>query len=96
METKCRDNWNKEFLPFAPPEASKKPEDTFLNELIGLPLINAEKDEFENYPYSEPTAIPAISAECERVFNSTKRLITPERNRLVEEVIEESECLKNE
>ena len=32
-------------------------------------------------------AIPAMSAECERVFCSAKKLITPERNRLAEEVI---------
>ena len=40
-------------------------------------------------------AIPAMSAECERVFSSTKKLITPERNRLAEDIIEASECLKN-
>src|SRR3954468_20527697 len=40
-------------------------------------------------------AIPAMSAECERVFSSTKKLITPGRNRLGEESIEASECLKN-
>jgi len=39
--------------------------------------------------------IPAMSAECERVFNSTKKFITPERNRLTEEIIETSEYLKN-
>jgi hypothetical protein len=32
---------------------------------------------------------------CERVFSSTKKLITLERNRLVEEIIEASERLKN-
>jgi hypothetical protein len=36
-----------------------------------------------------------MSAECERVFSSTKKLITPERNRLHEQIIEASECLKN-
>jgi hypothetical protein len=40
-------------------------------------------------------AIPAMSAECERVFSSTKKLIIPERNRLAEEIIEASECLEN-
>jgi hypothetical protein len=40
-------------------------------------------------------AIPAMSVECEIVFSSTKKLITPERNRLAEEIIEASECLKN-
>ena len=34
-------------------------------------------------------------AECERVFSSAKKLITPERNRLHEQIIEASECLKN-
>jgi hypothetical protein len=36
-----------------------------------------------------------MSAECERVFSSTKKLIIPERNWLAEEIIEASECLKN-
>jgi hypothetical protein len=36
-----------------------------------------------------------MSAECERIFSSTKKLITPERNRLHEQIIEASECLKN-
>jgi hypothetical protein len=36
-----------------------------------------------------------MSAECERVFSSTKKLVTPERNCLVEEIIEASECLRN-
>ena len=40
-------------------------------------------------------AIIAMSAECERVCSSTKKLITSERNRLAEEIIEASACLKN-
>jgi hypothetical protein len=36
-----------------------------------------------------------MSAECERVFSSAKKLITPERNGLHTEIIEASECLKN-
>jgi len=40
-------------------------------------------------------SIPAMSAECERVFSSTKKLILLERNRLIEDIIEASECLKN-
>jgi hypothetical protein len=40
-------------------------------------------------------AIPAMSAECERIFNSTKKLINLERNRLRGQIIEASECLKN-
>lgn len=38
---------------------------------------------------------PAMSAECEKVFSSIKKLITPEENRLAEDIIETSECLKN-
>jgi hypothetical protein len=33
-------------------------------------------------------------AEYERVFSSAKKLITPEINRLTEEIIEAPECLK--
>ena len=32
--------------------------------------------------------------ECERVFSSAKRTITPERNALSERIIEACECLK--
>jgi hypothetical protein len=37
---------------------------------------------------------PVISTEYERVFSSTKKLITPERNVLAEDIIEACECLK--
>ena len=40
-------------------------------------------------------SIPAMSAECERVFSSCKIFITPHRNRLSAEAIEASECLRN-
>jgi hypothetical protein len=30
-------------------------------------------------------AIPATTTECERMFNSAKKLISPERNRLVDD-----------
>ena len=39
-------------------------------------------------------AIPAMSDECERVFSSAGKMITPERNRLGDDIIEASECLK--
>jgi hypothetical protein len=35
-----------------------------------------------------------MSTECERVFSSTKKLITSERNALAEDIIETYECLK--
>jgi hypothetical protein len=37
---------------------------------------------------------PAMSIECKRAFSSTKKLITPERNVLAEDIIEACECLK--
>jgi hAT family C-terminal dimerisation region len=40
-------------------------------------------------------AIPVMSAECERIFSCTKKLITPERNSLHEQIIKAPECLKN-
>jgi hAT family C-terminal dimerisation region len=36
-----------------------------------------------------------MSAKCERVFSSTKKLITPDRNGVSKESVEASECLKN-
>ena len=39
-------------------------------------------------------SIPAMSAECERVFSSSKLMVTDRRNRLMEDVIEAGECLR--
>jgi hAT family C-terminal dimerisation region len=39
-------------------------------------------------------SIPAMSAECERVFSSSKLLLSDRRARLKEEIIEASECLR--
>jgi hypothetical protein len=38
--------------------------------------------------------IPVISSKCERVFSSAKKLLTPERNALADDIIEATECLK--
>ncbi len=38
-------------------------------------------------------SIPAMSAETERVFSGTKLTISPNRNRLGEDIIEATECL---
>ena len=38
-------------------------------------------------------SIPAMSAETERVFSGTKLTISPNRNRLAEDIIEATECL---
>lgn len=39
-------------------------------------------------------SIPAMSAECERVFSSSKLMVTDQRNRLKEDIIEAGECLR--
>jgi hypothetical protein len=39
-------------------------------------------------------SIPAMSAECERVFSSAKKMITPDRNGLNSDIVEACECLK--
>jgi hypothetical protein len=36
-----------------------------------------------------------MSSECERLFSSAKKLITPEKDHLNAQIIEVSECLKN-
>ena len=38
--------------------------------------------------------IPAMSAECERVFSSSKLMVTDRRNRLKDDIIEAGECLR--
>jgi hypothetical protein len=40
-------------------------------------------------------SIPAMTAECERVFSSSKILISDRRNRLKDDIIEASECLNH-
>ena len=40
-------------------------------------------------------SIPAMSTEPERVFSSTKKLITDERNRFGNETVEADECQKH-
>jgi len=39
-------------------------------------------------------SIPAMATECERVFSSAKKLLTPDRNALKDDIIEATECLK--
>jgi hypothetical protein len=38
---------------------------------------------------------PAMSAECERVFSQTKKVITDERNRLKSDTVAALECQKH-
>jgi hypothetical protein len=47
-----------------------------------------------NDPNYETYKCPEISTECKRVFSSAKKLISPERNHLGEEIIEACEYLK--
>jgi hAT family C-terminal dimerisation region len=47
---------------------------------------------YETYKRGQQYALdtvscPAMSTECERVFSSAKKLITPERNQLEEDII---------
>src|SRR5262249_36933477 len=39
-------------------------------------------------------SIPAMAAECERVFSSAKILISDHRNRLKDDIIEANECVR--
>jgi hypothetical protein len=54
------------------------------------------KDDFPTlFQYALNTlSCPVILTEYERVFSSTKKLITPERNHLIEDIIEACEYLK--
>ena len=54
------------------------------------------KDDFPTlFQYALDTlSCPVMPTECERVFSSAKKLITPERNRLGENITEACECLK--
>ena len=40
-------------------------------------------------------AVPAMSAECERVFSQAKLTVSHQRNRLVETTVDAIQCLKN-
>jgi hypothetical protein len=40
-------------------------------------------------------SIPAMSAECERVFSQAKKLITDERNRLGHDTVQADLCQKH-
>jgi hAT family C-terminal dimerisation region len=62
-------------------------------------LFRWHVDNQESFPTLHQMAldtlsIPAMSTECERVFSSTKKLITPTRSLLKEDIIGATECLK--
>jgi hypothetical protein len=64
----------------------------------GCPEFPSRSTIPETPPFNDPNyetyKCPAMSTECERVFSSVKKLITPERNHLGEDIIEACECLK--
>ena len=62
-------------------------------------LFRWHVDNQESFPMLHQMAldtlsIPAMPTECERVFSSTKKFITPMRSLLKEDIIEATECLK--
>jgi hAT family C-terminal dimerisation region len=62
-------------------------------------LFRWHVDNQEDFPTISQMAldilfIPVISTEYERVFSSAKRLISDDRNRLQEDIIEVTEYLK--
>jgi len=40
-------------------------------------------------------SVPAMSAECERVFSQAKLTVSHQRNRLLGDTIEAIQCMKN-
>jgi hAT family C-terminal dimerisation region len=40
-------------------------------------------------------SIPAMSAECERVFSQAKLALGPQRNKMIEATLNAMQCLKN-
>jgi hypothetical protein len=66
---------------------------------VEVDILQWWKDHESVYPNLSRMAydslsIPAMSAECERVFSSTKRLIDDDRGRLNAETIEACQCNK--
>jgi hypothetical protein len=57
--------------------------------------MDIDPDLYESPP--QPTShplYPVMLAECERVFSGAKLLISPNRNRLADDIIEAAECLR--
>jgi hypothetical protein len=53
------------------------------------------EDFFTLYLYALNTlSCPAMSTKCKRAFSSAKKLLTPERNALLIDIIKAYECLK--
>lgn len=81
--------------------------DAYLNNTFGFKDYKPKENLFEWWLSHEKTfptltafalsilSIPAMEAECERVFSSAKILITDRRSRLQDDIIEAIECLRN-
>jgi hAT family C-terminal dimerisation region len=89
-------------------DPSEEAEDEWERWVSALPIpITAQSDNLfrwhvdnqESFPTLHQMAldtlsIPAMSTECERVFSSTKKLLSPQRCRIKEDLMEATECLK--
>src|SRR5207248_11676842 len=76
---------------------------SYINSDPDIKAVNNPLDYWNSRILSQPDpahfaldmlALPATSAECERIFSSAKLLITASRNRLNADIIEANECLK--
>jgi hypothetical protein len=72
--------------------------DSVMSEPLGPNTLQARimvPDTRGNAPDAlDSLAIPAIATNCERTFSSGRKLISPERNRPSDDIIEATECLK--
>jgi hypothetical protein len=94
---------------FNPRISDQLPEPTLVDELAEYTAIRVEnvdnvlewwRSQRVRWPNLAQMAldlfsIPAIAAECERVFSQTKLFITDQRNRLSDDIVEAVECLKH-
>jgi hypothetical protein len=89
MKTACHGRWQREY-------ESKTPFTTIPRKrtLLEAFLHQDPSEQVEDESHLDTLSIPAMSTECERVFSSSKKLLSPQRCRIKEDLIEASECLK--
>ena len=96
------------FLARTQPRRPQQDQDEFDNYVNGeqVPLTNwSDHNIFEWWLHApfpslrqwafDLLSVPAMSAEVERVFSQTRRLITNDRNRLGSEMVEQLACMKH-
>ena len=102
MEGHCRDLRQREYSHLASKEDDTKPKDAFEVWRNRTRTQDQPGDEFSlgqqfhsicQWAF-DTLACPATSCECERAFSSAKRLLSPNRNALGDDIIEALECLK--